>query len=230
MIGHQQDSHFTAAPLAGRAGRKIILGRKPGGQPERPAHVSPVPCPDHPDRCWKVEAKAGCLASFLLRLVGISRRPSPRLSSNVRSVSAAACRVPCGTRERRARHVGLDRRISTDPHQCTSGDHLVLTSMSYPFDIMTPLEVTGTEYRGLAPHKITPMLGILQRRPVGQVTRMVTRRTGPGDAGRSAAGHEPARRPCVVMITVPINSILELRNQLKWKINFDTTPISWPTT
>ena len=40
---------------------------------------------------------------------------------------------------------------------------LVLSSTSYPFGIMTPVEETGTKHRGLSPHKITPMLGVLRR-------------------------------------------------------------------
>jgi hypothetical protein len=32
--------------------------------------------------------------------------------------------------------------------------------MSYPSGMMTPKEMTGTKYRGLSPHKITPMLGV----------------------------------------------------------------------
>jgi hypothetical protein len=32
------------------------------------------------------------------------------------------------------------------------------------------LKETGTEYRGLSPHKITPMLGVLQRNGGGDVS------------------------------------------------------------
>ena len=58
---------------------------------------------------------------------------------------------------------------SLPPRSCP---HLVLTSMGYPFGIMTPTKVTGTKYRGLSPHKITPMLGVLHRRTGGQFLRM----------------------------------------------------------
>ncbi|TWU31107.1 carcinine hydrolase/isopenicillin-N N-acyltransferase family protein [Novipirellula artificiosorum] len=41
-------------------------------------------------------------------------------------------------------------------HSCP---RLVLFFTSYPFGIMTPIKKTGTKYRGLSPHKITPIVG-----------------------------------------------------------------------
>ena len=58
----------------------------------------------------------------------------------------------------------IDHLRRLPPHGLSprrSCPRLVLSSTSYPFGIMTPVEETGTKYRGLSPHKITPMLGVL---------------------------------------------------------------------
>jgi hypothetical protein len=52
---------------------------------------------------------------------------------------------------------------------------------------MTPEEGTGTKYRGLSPHKITPMLGVLQRRPRVDVFEVESRSRGPAEPGRSVS-------------------------------------------
>ena len=45
---------------------------------------------------------------------------------------------------------------------------LVLFFTSYPFGIMTPIKKTGTKYRGLSPHKITPIVGRTARETSAQ--------------------------------------------------------------
>ena len=63
---------------------------------------------------------------------------------------------------------------------------LRLVSVSYELSIWydDSQRNTGTEHRGFSPHKITPMLGVLQRRPRPGGFEVINLSRGPAEPGR----------------------------------------------